>query len=416
MSYYTMPRVNYMIGPKDLLLKFDTQDPPVFINYSLSEYLSKAKTAINEHFDKWSSIKKYTNPYEFIHTQYDNKLYISKLKPLSRAYYKMIEIIKMFHLFDAYKYKNINTFHLAEGPGGFIEAVANVRNNKNDNYFGMTLIDKTNHHIPGWNKAETFLSTHKNVRIEAGVNSNGDLYNHKNLLECFFKYGNSMNIITGDGGFDFSIDYNKQEQLATRLIFSQIAYAVLMQKHEGTFILKVFNVFLKSTVDMIFLLSCFYTDVHICKPHTSRYANSEKYIVCTGFKHTSSDFISQRFIDILKIIENIDINVHHIISILRIPNSTLYLNGIKNINAIFGQQQIENINTTLLLIENTSSKREKCDKLKKKNLQKSIHWCIQHRVPYNEVKKTNIFKPGTTTLYESQLSHYTDEDYRSVAQ
>ena len=73
-----------------------------------------------------------------------------------------------------------------------------------------------------------------------------------------------------------------------------------MQKHKGHFILKVFDIFLKGTVDMIFLLNCFYTKVHICKPHTSRYANSEKYVVCEGFKFKSSMFISERLFDTTK--------------------------------------------------------------------------------------------------------------------
>ena len=50
-----------------------------------------------------------------------------------------------------------------------------------------------------------------------------------------------MDIITGDGGFDFSIDYNKQEILAVRLIFTQIVYALHLQKKGGTFILKIFD-------------------------------------------------------------------------------------------------------------------------------------------------------------------------------
>mgnify|MGYP000309480599 CR=1 FL=1 len=49
-------------------------------------------------------MKKYTNPFEFIHTPYENKLYISKLKPLSRAYYKMIELMDIFHILEKYKY------------------------------------------------------------------------------------------------------------------------------------------------------------------------------------------------------------------------------------------------------------------------------------------------------------------------
>jgi len=363
MSYYTLPAVNYIIGPKDIGIGFTTEPCHSFINKSLLSYLSKTKTSIQNYFDQWITMKKYTNPYEFVHTSYDNKLYISKLKPLSRAYYKMIEIIQMFRILESYQYKSINSFHLAEGPGGFIEALVDMRGNSVDKYFGMTLIDKMNENVPGWKKSEKFLSTHKNVYIEYGADGTGNLYNHENIRDCFFKYGNAMNLITGDGGFDFSVDYNKQEQYAMRLIFSQIAYALLLQKYRGTFILKVFDIFLKGTVDMIFLLNCFYTEVHICKPHTSRYANSEKYIVCKEFKFKSSNFISERIFDILKIIENIDFSKYNISAILRVPIHSIFLDSLKNINAILGQQQIETINNTILLIENSSSKREKCKKI-----------------------------------------------------
>ena len=41
----------------------------------------------------------------------------------------MIEIYNLFKFGDLYKKKSINTFHLAEGPGGFIEAFVFLRKN-----------------------------------------------------------------------------------------------------------------------------------------------------------------------------------------------------------------------------------------------------------------------------------------------
>ena len=58
----------------------------------------------------------------------------------------------------------------------------------------------------------------------------------------------------------------------------------MLQETGGTFILKIFDMFLKSTDDYIYLLSLFYNKVYIIKPQTSRLANSEKYIICKGFK------------------------------------------------------------------------------------------------------------------------------------
>ena len=54
-----------------------------------------------------------------------------------------------------------------------------------------------------------------------------------------------MHIITGDGGIDVSNDFNKQEELVSKLIVSQIIYAITMQKKGGHFILKIFDIFSK---------------------------------------------------------------------------------------------------------------------------------------------------------------------------
>ena len=78
----------------------------------------------------WDNTKKYTNPYEFIHTMVpNNNLSVSQYKPISRAFYKLIEIYNLFNITD-YNHP-IETFHLAEGPGGFLEATKYIRNNEN---------------------------------------------------------------------------------------------------------------------------------------------------------------------------------------------------------------------------------------------------------------------------------------------
>ena len=50
-----------------------------------------------------------------------------------------------------------NTFHLAEGPGGFIEATTYLRKkNTKDNYYGITLLNNDKH-VPNWKKADMLL-------------------------------------------------------------------------------------------------------------------------------------------------------------------------------------------------------------------------------------------------------------------
>ena len=45
-------------------------------------------------------------------------------------FFKLIEIYKHFNILSSYN--SLKSFHLAEGPGGFIEATAYLRKNKFD--------------------------------------------------------------------------------------------------------------------------------------------------------------------------------------------------------------------------------------------------------------------------------------------
>ena len=69
------------------------------------------------------------------------------------------------------------------------------------------------------------------------------LFLQENLKYCYEKYGNNIDYITADGGFDFSVDFNKQEDLSLKLIFAQIIYAIIMQKKGGHFVIKIFDIF-----------------------------------------------------------------------------------------------------------------------------------------------------------------------------
>ena len=241
MSHFTLPYIHNILQIHDFNFKFTINKEKVepVINKSLFKYINIIKYQIDENPEKWDIIKKYTNPYEFIHTTIPScKFAISKYVPISRSYFKMIEILKTFYILEDLTNDPIQTFHLAEGPGGFIEALVNKRENSKDKYYGMTL-QSNSENVPGWKKSKDFLKKHKNVILENGSDKRGDLYNSENLEYCYNKYKNSMNIITADGGFDFSVDFNKQEILSSRLIFSQVIFALLLQKKNGTFILKI---------------------------------------------------------------------------------------------------------------------------------------------------------------------------------
>ena len=380
MTYYLLPKTNSNIFNKLECISSPTHPEPV-ISFSLSHYLYEIKKKLEEREKDWDTYKKYTNPYEFVHGLVPGKKKsVSKYKPLSRSYFKMIEMLHTFNIrFDN---SPIKTFHLAEGPGGFIEAMANTRNNKSDQYIGISLLDDENDpNIPAWKKTDSFLKNNKNVRIEYGKDKTGNILSLENFVYCKNKYANSMQVITADGGFDFSIDFNKQEINISKLLFAQMSYAIVLQKKGGTFILKLFDCFMHQSIDILSILSSFYEKVYLIKPNTSRYANSEKYVVCKGFLHSTNDQYYPYFYNAFKTMVNLNEKVN-IQRFLSIPVSSYFITKLEEYNAIFGQQQIENIHYTISLIDSKNN-QEKVDSLIKTNIQKAVQWCSKHNVPYN---------------------------------
>ena len=408
MLFYLLPSIHTQLHPY-LCIFFHPTSPDEYISTSLARLLYSIKENIRTREKEWDIYKKYTNHYEYIHTVIQNKKKpVSKYKPLSRSYFKMVEMVHELQLLPIKAgfarssctftktpghtggaLSPIRTFHLAEGPGGFIEAVVNLRKNPRDVYYGMTILDEQNDYsIPAWKKSDGFLTANPNVIIEKGADGTGNILSMANFEHCHRAYSSAMDFITADGGFDFSTDFNKQEINISRLLFAQIAYALIMQKHNGNFVLKIFDCFHACTADLLFLLSSFYKTVYITKPQTSRTGNSEKYVVCKGFVYSSSDpfypFLHEAFATM------ISRPAEYIHRFLRVELPCVYLAKLEEYNAIFGQKQIENIYNTLSLIEK-HAKPDRVDTLVKNNIAKCIQWCIRYDVPYHPTANNNTF-------------------------
>lgn len=499
-NYFLLPQIDIILGPSNNYAPLElsilqSSENKVYLSSSIYAHLCDIKQQIEKYQDTWDNIKKFTNPYEYIHSNITgNKTNISKLRPLSRSFYKMIEIIKNNSILSQYhdtisqkpdNKMGITTFHLAEGPGGFIEAISYLRGLEyqhhvtesnasimatttneisdsttvtlpssppiqilkrntefhdeymkeqeylkvsrrifesqketartggptpaavygNDRYYGMTLVND-DPICPGWKKTRTFLESHPNVIIENGADKTGNLISLENYLYCSDKYKNKMDIVTADGGFDFSVDFNQQESMATQLILCEVFYAVSMQKQGGSFILKIFDVFHKSTVDILYILSYYYKHVSIMKPYTSRIANSEKYVICQGFKMSDSTQIIQQFASIfpslLQFTEDCDcksdktdrVGKQVLSSLLPFEHDLYFLNRIEEMNAMVSFQQIENITSTLSIITNHRN-AEKLEQYKRANVNKCIAWCEKYEIPHNAhhacFQTTNIF-------------------------
>jgi 23S rRNA U2552 (ribose-2'-O)-methylase RlmE/FtsJ len=359
-----------------------------YIGNSLYSHLTNIKDEITKNASQWDRYKKYTNVYEYVHTIIPElKMSVCKYKPISRSFYKMIEILQCFHIIKDFEehYGDIalRTFHLAEGPGGFIEALQYTRPlATDDKYIGMTLQSQCQN-TPGWKKSSSALLKGGRFEIENGEDNSGDVTHTCNFDYCVKKYGGTIDLVTADGGFDFTGDFNNQELTAMRLILCETLTALALQKKGGYFVLKIYDIFMKTTIELIYLLCNLYEGVFMYKPHMSRVANSEKYIVCKVLLYDITPEWIERFRCCIQRME--DKPGYIVESILNIELDNMFVTKINDICSVIGQQQLENISTTLNLIQ--TRKSDKIDTYKKNNIIQCVSWCIKHNMPYNDVKK-----------------------------
>ena len=73
-------------------------------------------------------------------------------------------------------------------------------------------------------------------------------------------------------------------------------------------------------------------------------------------------------------------DTYKISSFINFSMQSIYLDKLKEINCILGQQQIETITSTLNLIEQIKSNFSPL--VKEKNIQKCIHWCQKNNIPH----------------------------------
>lgn len=103
MTYFRIPiNTNINIIDKNLKLKLNLKNVSNQIcSFSLYKYLIKTKKKIDTVSYLWDTMKIYTNPYEFIHTNVpNNQQSVSNYKPISRAFFKLLEIYNLFNILD----------------------------------------------------------------------------------------------------------------------------------------------------------------------------------------------------------------------------------------------------------------------------------------------------------------------------
>lgn len=255
------------------------------------EELQAAKHRISflESTNRWELLKKMVNPYEMVYTHEDSHFHpsIAVIKPLSRSYFKLIEMLDVLQFFENIpkQVPKIRTAHIAEGPGGFIQAITDLteRYRKTLQQATAMTLKPTDQRVPGWRRASSFLQHHREVRLHYGADSTGDVYKVPNQDSFVKAVAPGANLFTADGGFDFSINYDIQEQRVYHLLVCSATIGLRCLVTDGSFVLKLFDIFSESTMILVGLISRCFKEWTLYKPALSRPCNSERYFLGRGF-------------------------------------------------------------------------------------------------------------------------------------
>jgi 23S rRNA U2552 (ribose-2'-O)-methylase RlmE/FtsJ len=344
--------------------------------------LTNYKNQIDELEEKgiWEKRKKIVNPFELVYTQDDQNMPIclAKTKPLSRSYFKMVEMLKVSEFFKV-NTRRIRSAHACEGPGGFIQALAElsaVERTPLISALAMTL-RPTHSYIPGWRRAVPFLQKNKQVKIVYGEDNTGDIYNLENQAYFVDNLDEKVQIFTADGGFDYHNNYTDQEQTTFRLILASFVLGFKTLDVGGYMIIKLFDVFGQPTKELLYVASLLFKDWTLYKPAMSRPCNSERYFIGRGFKGYPED-LGKLFEEL-----QVDLKTHSSADLATFLGQELpqaFSEQIKKFQVIGQELQIKTIKEALALTEESDPHL-----IWRDTYYNAEDWCKYFKVPYRDI-------------------------------
>lgn len=340
----------------------------------------EAKNQI-EHIDshaEWEIRKKITNPYEAIFSGSSENTFpsLTNLHPLSRSYFKMIEMLKIANFWKSVDHKaTFKSAHVCEGPGGFIQALVEQLRNRSiatEAIYAMTL-RPTKTHIPGWRRSIQFLRKNPQIKLLYGADDTGNILLHENQ-KAFCDTAKGSMIFTADGGFDFSVNYANQEQMAFPLLVASFTMGLQCLAKGGTMIIKLFDIYSNATQDLFLGTARLFERFTLYKPATSRPCNSERYFI-------AMNYVGEELIQASEWIKHLHTisDAHAIAPITRLfsePWPSNIMEAIQEHIHYQEQQQISVIEETLHFNKATLVNQIA------RNIRISKAWCEAFQVPY----------------------------------
>jgi 23S rRNA U2552 (ribose-2'-O)-methylase RlmE/FtsJ len=344
--------------------------------------LQQAKNEINCCYQegKWDDYKKVTNQFEYVFLSWNRRSSrsVATRQPLSRSYFKLIELWKSLDLTTRLAPLSTGaglvTAHSAEGPGGFIEACTVMAEKNRWGFKSATAITLRSDakKVPGWRKAAHFLAAYPQIAIHDGADGTGNILLRANqdayVDAVLTAHPSGAHLYTADGGFDFSNDYNAQEDAIFPLLVAEALLGLRTLAKGGCLSLKCFDTTEQPTLELLWIVSRAFCEWRIVKPRTSRTGNSERYLVGLGFlgRDEAADAIA-----VLSAWTTSGARL-----LCESPDWKTMMTAVASLQERIEHNESAVIRETLALIENTNPVTIRS--LVLANVQRSIAWCREH--------------------------------------
>ena len=256
----------------------------------LKKQLDESKSKLDDEYKKYKFSVFWANcdPFKY---EKQTVAMIGCTLNVSNAWVKCFELVRSFELVENIKInKDFLHFDNAAFPGSFIVATHHLIDTLFKDFAykyqwrGSCLLNANEQNTNPLEDKYKLYANYKNNWLMS-ENNNGDVLNEDNQLDFYKQLHGKVDLYTSDLGFDVSADYNNQEKIQHQANIGQILSGLLTLKKGGCFITKQYTTMEPTTIAIMYAAASFFDEFYLCKPFTSRMANSETYLIGKGFKY-----------------------------------------------------------------------------------------------------------------------------------
>ncbi|KAE9414020.1 hypothetical protein Angca_008511, partial [Angiostrongylus cantonensis] len=216
-------------------------------------------------------------------------------KRTSQSYCKFLEILVRFPFLIRNRFYSqpFRSFHLCEAPGHFISALDRFICTFHSNMDWFWEANSLNPHHETTSTCDMILEDEiildQPSRWHFGKDGSGDIrkwdYEYLSSLVGSGRYY----LVTADGSFYTQDVPGQQEQKTLPLLETEFKIALELLANGGSLVIKalavrVYTFFMAETRSLIKKVASYFDDVFVFKPMSSKGGNSERYLVCMGYK------------------------------------------------------------------------------------------------------------------------------------